>query len=83
MQKVREIIRGGEGDGVETEACSLKGNSGSDRQSVKMLYWSDVNTWRCTDYKTDCTVLLFCLSIVVAAAATTTTAATTIKQATT
>ena len=33
------------------------GNSGSDRQSVKMLYWSDVNTWRCTDYKTGCTVL--------------------------
>ena len=22
-------------------------------------YWSDVNTWRCTDYKTGCTVLDF------------------------
>ena len=29
MQKVREISRGGGGDGVETEACSLIGNSGS------------------------------------------------------
>ena len=26
MQKVREISRGGGGDGVETEACSLIGN---------------------------------------------------------
>ena len=32
------------GGGVETEACSLIGNSGSDRQPVKMSeYWSDVN----------------------------------------
>ena len=37
MQKVREIRRGGGGDGVETEACSLIGNSGSDRQPVKMV----------------------------------------------
>ena len=36
MQKVREISRGGGGDGVETGACSLIGNSGSDRQPVKM-----------------------------------------------
>ena len=50
MQKVGEISRGGGGDGVETEACSLKGNSGSDGQTVKMSeYWSDVNMWRCTD----------------------------------
>ena len=28
MYKVREISRGGGGDGVETEACSLIGNSG-------------------------------------------------------
>ena len=49
--------RYGGSDGVETEACSLKGNSGSDRQPVKMSeYWSDVNMWRCTDYKTGCTV---------------------------
>ena len=33
------------------------GNSGSDEQPVKMSeYWSDVNMWRCTDYKTGCTV---------------------------
>ena len=36
----------------------LLGNSGSDRQPVKMSeYWSDVNMWKCTDYKTGCTVL--------------------------
>ena len=53
---VREISRGGGGDGVETEACSLIGNSGSDRQPVQMSeYWSGVNMWRCTDYKTGCT----------------------------
>ena len=53
MQKVREISRDGGGDGVETEACSLIGNSGSDRQPVKMSeYWSDVNMWKYTDYKT-------------------------------
>ena len=58
MQKVREIGRGGGGDGVETEACSFMGNSASDRQPVKMSeYWSDVNLWQCTDYKTGCTVL--------------------------
>ena len=55
---VREISRGGGGDGVKREACSLIGHSGSDRQAVKMSeYWSDVNMWRCTDYKTGCTVL--------------------------
>ena len=44
MLKVREISRGGGDDGVETEACSLIGKSGSDRQPVKMSeYWSDVN----------------------------------------
>ena len=58
MYKVREISRDGGGDGVETEACSLIENSGSDRQPVKMSeYWSEVNMWRCTDYKTGCTVL--------------------------
>ena len=58
MYKVREISRDGGGDGVETEACSLIGNSGSDRQQVKMSeYWSDVNMWKCTDYKTGCAVL--------------------------
>ena len=32
--------------------CSLIGNSGSDRQPEKVSeYWSDVNMWRCTDYK--------------------------------
>ena len=49
---------GGDGDGVETEACNLIGNSGSHRQPVKMSeYWSDVNMWRCTGYKMGCTVL--------------------------
>ena len=49
---------GGDGDGVETEACNLIGNSGSDRQPVKMSeYWSDMNVWKCTDYKTGCAVL--------------------------
>ena len=34
------------------------GNSGSDGQPVKMSeYWSDVNMWRCMDYKKGCTVL--------------------------
>ena len=43
---------------METEACSLIENSGSDRQPVKMSqYWSDVNMLKCTDYKTGCTVL--------------------------
>ena len=38
--------------------ASLTGNSGSDRQPVKMSdYWSDVNMWKCTDYKSGCTVL--------------------------
>ena len=33
-------------------------NSGSDRRPVKMSeYWNDVNMWKCTDYKTGCTVL--------------------------
>ena len=37
----------GGGDGVETEACNLIGNSGSDGQPVKMSeYLSDVNTHR-------------------------------------
>ena len=58
MQKVRDISRSGGEDGVETDACSLIYSSGSDRQPVKMAeYWSDVNMWRCTDYKTGCTVL--------------------------
>ena len=58
MQKVREIGRGGGGDDVETEACNLIGNSGSNGQPVKMVeYWSDVNKLRCTGYKTGCTVL--------------------------
>ena len=57
MYKVREISRGGGGDGVETEACSLIGNLGSDRQLVKTSeFWSDVNMWKCTDYKTGSTV---------------------------
>ena len=52
------ISRGGGGDGVETEAYSLIGNSGSDRQPVKMFeYWSDVNMWKYKHYKTGCTVL--------------------------
>ena len=56
--EVREISRGGGGDGVETEACSPIGNSSSDRKPVKMSeYWSDVNMWRCMDYKMGCTVL--------------------------
>ena len=51
--EVREISRGGGGDGVETEACSLIGKSGSDRQPVKMSEsWSDVDMWRCTDHQT-------------------------------
>ena len=50
--------RGGGGDGIDTEACSLIENSGCDRQPVKMSeYWSAVNMWKCTDYKLDCTVL--------------------------
>ena len=58
IYKVREISRGGGGDGIKTEACSLLGNSGADRQPVKMSeYWSDVNMWKCTDYETGCTVL--------------------------
>ena len=58
MQKVREISRGGGGDGVETEACNLNRNAGSDRQPVKISeYWGDMNMWRCTDYKTGFTVL--------------------------
>ena len=58
MQKVGEISRGGGGDGVETEACSLIGNSGSDRPPVKMSqHRSDVNMWWCTDQKTGSTVL--------------------------
>ena len=57
MQKVRQISSGGRGDGVETEACSLIGNSGSDGQPVKTSeYLGDESKWRCTDYKTDCTV---------------------------
>ena len=52
------MSRCGGGDGVETEACSLIANSGSDRQPVKMFeYWSDVNMQKCMDYKTSCTVL--------------------------
>ena len=44
------MSRGGGGDGVETEACSLIGNSGSDRQPVEMSeLLSDVNMWKCTD----------------------------------
>ena len=52
MQKVKEISKGGGGDGVGTEACNLMGNSGSDEQPVKMSeYWSNVDMWRCTDYR--------------------------------
>ena len=55
--KVREIGRGGGGDGVETEAYNFIGNSSSDGQPVEMSeYWCGVNMWRCTDYKTDCTI---------------------------
>ena len=44
--------------GLKQRQCSLIGNSGSDRQKVKMSeYWSDVNMWKFTDYKTGCTVL--------------------------
>ena len=58
MQKVKKISRDGGDDGVETEACDLIGNSGSNGQPVKMPeYWSDVNMWKRTDYKTGCTVL--------------------------
>ena len=33
-------------------------NSSPDGQPVKMSeYWSDVNMWRCTDYRTSCKVL--------------------------
>ena len=40
MEKVREISRGGGGDGVETEAYNIIGNSSSDGQPVKMSeYW--------------------------------------------
>ena len=54
------ISRGGGDDGVETEAYNLTGNSISDGQPVKMSeYWSDVNMWRCMDYKKGCTVLDF------------------------
>ena len=50
MSKVIEKSRGGGGDGVEIEACSLIENSGSDRQLVKMSeYWSNVNIRMCTD----------------------------------
>ena len=56
MLKVREISRGGGGDGLETEACNLI--AGSDGQAVKMFeYWSHVNTWRYTNYTTDFTIL--------------------------
>ena len=56
MYKVRELSRDGGGDGFETEACSLIGNSGSGSQPVKMSdCWYDINMWRCTDYRTDCT----------------------------
>ena len=49
MLKVREISRSGGGDCVETEACCLMANSGSDKQSWKMSeYWHDMNMWRCT-----------------------------------
>ena len=52
------MSRVGGGDVVETETCSLIGTSRSERQPVKMSeYWSDVNMWRCTDYKTGCAVL--------------------------
>ena len=58
MQKVREISRCEGGDGIETEECSLIGNSSSDGQPVEMSeYRSDVNMWRCADHKTCCTVL--------------------------
>ena len=58
MSKVREISKGGGVDGVETEARSLIENSGSDRQPVKMSeHWSDMNMWKCMDYKTGGTVL--------------------------
>ena len=44
------MSRGGGGDGIKTEACSLLGNSGADRQPVKMSeYWSDVNMLKCMD----------------------------------
>ena len=55
---VRERSRGGGGEGIDTEACSLIRHLGSDRQPLKMSdYWSDVNMCRCTDYKMGCTVL--------------------------
>ena len=58
MQKVREISRCEGGYGIETEECSLIGNSSSDGQPVEMSeYRSDVNMWRCADHKTCCTVL--------------------------
>ena len=58
MQKVREISRGGGGDGVESKVCNLMGNSGSDEQPVKMSeYWSDMNMCMFTDHKMGCTVL--------------------------
>ena len=57
MKGQRDKLGGG-GDVIETEAYNLTGNSISDGQPVKMSeYWSDVNMWRCTDYKMGCTVL--------------------------
>ena len=55
-RRVEEIVK--ESTDVETEVCSLVGNSGSDRQPVKMSeHWGDLNMWGCTDYKMGCTVL--------------------------
>ena len=45
MWKVREISRGGGSAGAETEACSLVGNLGSDRQPVKSII-NKIFTWK-------------------------------------
>ena len=58
MQKVRQLSRGGGSNDTETEECNFTGNSSSDGRPAEMFeYLSEVNMWRCTDYKTDCTVL--------------------------
>ena len=44
MQKVREIGKGGRGDDVETEACNLTGNSGSDTQQQQNNQNDDCGT---------------------------------------
>ena len=52
------MSRVGGGDVVETETCSLIGNSGFDKAASEDVLVLDVkNLWRCTDYKMGSTVL--------------------------